>query len=146
MDRNIDIQLTDDMDMLNEFFEQKGLEISEAEPVETNVVKAWKATYDKKLVGGVCLAYRENAYIIDGIATDETVRGINLGKQLLDLAIDEVITRGGDKLFLVARAPGFFRKQGFVTVADEEAPLFYECATCPQFRVSCQPEIMCLNI
>lgn len=137
------LSVTEDMDRLNKFFEENKLEISEAEPVETNVIKAWKIENEAgTIVGGVCLAFRENEYIIDGIAIDESLRGMRIGEELLDIATDEVRKRGGNKIFLVAKAPGFFKTQGYITIEDKEAPLFYECAECPQYKVDCFPEIM----
>lgn len=143
----IKITVTDDMDVLNDFFEANDLEISDAEPVETNVIKAWRADDENdKLVGGVCLAFREGDYIIDGIAVDQSWRGKRMGEKLLGLAIDQVKSLGGKKLFLVARAPGFFKTQGFNIVSEKEAPLFFECADCPQYKVDCFPEIMLLEV
>lgn len=143
----IKITVTDDMDTLNDFFEANDLEISDAEPVETNVIKAWRADDENgNLVGGVCLAYREGDYIIDGIAVDQSLRGQRMGEKLLGLAIDQVKSLGGKKLFLVARAPGFFKTQGFNIVSEKEAPLFFECADCPQYKVDCFPEIMLLEV
>ena len=135
------------MDTLNDFFEANDLEISDAEPVETNVIKAWRADDENgNLVGGVCLAYREGDYIIDGIAVDQSLRGQRMGEKLLGLAIDQVKSLGGKKLFLVARAPGFFKTQGFNIVSEKDAPLFFECADCPQYKVDCFPEIMLLEV
>lgn len=143
----IKIRVTDDMDILNDFFEANDLEISDAEPVETNVIKAWRADDENgNLVGGVCLAYREGDYIIDGIAVDRSLRGQRMGEKLLGLAVEEVKSLGGKKLFLVARAPGFFKTQGFNIVSEKEAPLFFECADCPQYKVDCFPEIMLLEV
>lgn len=143
----IKITVTDDIDVLNDFFEANDLEISDAEPVETNVIKAWRADDENdKLVGGVCLAFREGDYIIDGIAVDQSLRGKRMGEKLLGLAIDQVKSLGGKKLFLVARAPGFFKTQGFNIVSEKEAPLFFECADCPQYKVDCFPEIMLLEV
>lgn len=143
----IKITVTDDMDVLNDFFEANDLEISDAEPVETNVIKAWRADDENgKLVGGVCLAFREGDYIIDGIAVNQSLRGKRMGEKLLGLAIDQVKSLGGKKLFLVARAPGFFKTQGFNIVSEKEAPLFFECADCPQYKVDCFPEIMLLEV
>lgn len=139
--------ITEDMDRLNKFFEENKLEISDAEPVETNVIKAWKLENQQgEITGGICLAYREGEYIIDGIAVDESIRGQRVGEKLLNLAKEEVIARGGKGIYLVAKAPGFFKTQGFKTVEQDEAPLFYECAHCPQFNVDCFPEIMQLEV
>ena len=59
---------------------------------------------------------------------------------------DETLKRGGSSIFLVARAPGFFRKSGFVTIERDEAPQFFECFTCPQYGTECRPEVMRLDI
>ena len=127
--KNLFLSSTDDMDSLNSFFEENELEISDAEPVETNVIKAWKIENEKD-------------EIVDGIAVDGSLRGLGIGQEILDIAKDEVRKRGGDKIFLVAKAPSFFKTQGYVTIEQEEAPLFYECAECPQYKVDCFPEIM----
>lgn len=144
---DIKIELTEDMDRLNAFFEENDLEVTDEEPVETSVIKAWKAEYgDGRLAGGICLAFREGEYIIDGIAVDSKCRGQRLGEKLLSLAVNEVRKRGGKKIFLVARAPGFFMTQGFKIISGDNAPLFFECATCPQYKVDCFPEIMSLEV
>ena len=65
---------------------------------------------------------------------------------MMDKAVKEVKQRGGKELFLVARAPAFFRTLGFETVTPEKAPLFFECAQCPQYKKTCHPEIMRLEI
>jgi N-acetylglutamate synthase-like GNAT family acetyltransferase len=74
------------------------------------------------------------------------LRGQRVGEKLLNLAKEEVASRGGKNIYLVAKAPGFFKTQGFKIVKQEEAPLFYECAHCPQFNVDCFPEIMKLEV
>lgn len=145
--KNLEIKITNELDLLNDFFEKNHLEISDAEPVETNVIKAWKVTdSDNRLIGGICLAFRENEYIIDGIAVDESLRGQKIGTELLLKAKEEVKKLKGNKIYLVAKAPEFFKTQGFKIITQEEAPLFYECATCPQFNVDCFPEIMSLEV
>ena len=77
---------------------------------------------------------------------DSAFRKSGLGKLMMDEAIKEVKDRGGESLYLVARAPGFFRTLGFQQVAPENAPLFFECAQCPQYQKTCHPEIMKLEI
>ena len=97
---------------------------------------------DERLIGGCVLALREGAFIIDGIAVEPEYRAHKLGKKLLELAVNEAKARGGREIFLVARAPEFFRKQGFVTVPRAGAPTFFECFGCPQYNESCFPEVM----
>ena len=139
------IRETEDYEKLVPFFIENELEFTEedAEEVPTDLVKCWEIVdTDGRLVGGFVLALREGEYICDGIAIEEQLRGTGLGSELLDLGIEETARRGGGRMYLVARAPEFFRRNGFVTVPREEAPNFFECLTCPQYGVSCHPEVM----
>ena len=97
-------------------------------------------------MAGCVLAKREEEYIIDGIAVDKVMRKTGMGKILVDKVISEVKKLGGERIYLVARAPGFFRKLGFEAIDPSEAPNFFECKQCPQYQVSCHPEVMKLEI
>ena len=138
----IEIKQTDDYEGLIPFFIENDLEFSEDEPVPTDVVKCWEALADGKLVGAFVLANRENEFICDGIAVDREYRKMELGRALLRLGMEETVKKGGKRMYLVARAPEFFRKEGFDTVAGENAPNFFECLTCPQYGRTCHPEVM----
>jgi amino-acid N-acetyltransferase len=130
------------------FFEANHLEVDAEEAVPTDVIRTWKITPagSNTLVGAIALARRQGEYIIDGIAVDETYRKTNIGKTLLDEAISVVKARGGKRIYLVARAPGFFRKSGFETIPRDAAPMFFECLTCPQYGVDCHPEVMLMEV
>lgn len=158
------IATTDDYERLVPFFVANDLEFPDEEDYEvpTDLVQCWKVTegaqpepdedsaeYETdrhRLIGGFVLSERQGEFIVDGIAVDPEYRKEKLGKALLDLGIAETRKRGGKRIFLVARAPGFFRKSGFVTVPREEAPNFFECLTCPQYGVDCHPEVMRLDL
>ena len=77
-----------------------------------------------RIIGGFVLAKRDGEFIVDGIAIDPEYRKLKLGKELLNRGIEETLRLGGRRIFLVARAPEFFRKQGFVAVEREDAPEF----------------------
>lgn len=161
---NYVIATTGDYERLVPFFVANDLEFPDEEDYEvpTDLVQCWKVTEGAqpepdedsaeyktdrhRLIGGFVLAERQGEFIVDGIAVDPEYRKENLGKALLDLGIAETRKRGGKRIFLVARAPGFFRKSGFVTVPREEAPNFFECLTCPQYGVDCHPEVMRLDL
>jgi len=145
----IEIFETDDYSELVRFFIENGLEFTDEDIPEDNevpepIVKLWKAvdTENGSLVGGCVLAKREGEFICDGIATDPSVRGQRLGEKLLFTMEDEARSLGASSMYLVARAPGFFKKYDFLPVPREEAPEFFECFTCPQYGVSCHPEVM----
>lgn len=145
---NIVMSETKDYEKLVPFFIENELEFSEEEPVPTDLVKCWQVTHGKEgdLVAALVLAKREGEFIIDGIAVEKIYRKLKIGKILLDKAVEETLSRGGDSIYLVARAPEFFRKYGFKTIPREEAPNFFECFTCPQYRKTCHPEVMKLDL
>jgi len=140
---------TDDYEALCALFIKNELEFSKEDPVPTDLVKSWRLIDEgetpPKLIGGIVLAKRQGEFIIDGIAVEPAYRELKLGKMLLDAAVSEVRALSGTGIFLVARAPGFFRTQGFENVPKEDAPLFFECLTCPQYSVTCNPEVMRRN-
>ncbi len=138
----IEIRTTDDYEKLVPFFIENELEFSEEDPVPTDIVRCWEAVEEDRLIGGFVLARREGEFICDGIAVDEDYRKQELGRALLRLGIRETLERGGKRMYLVARAPGFFAREGFTAVSRDEAPNFFECLTCPQYGVSCHPEVM----
>ena len=94
------------------------------------------------IIGACTLAFREGEYIIDGIALAPASRGSGAGTALLAAAEDEVRARGGERVYLVARAPEFFRANGYETIARSDAPEFFECFGCDQYNRSCFPEVM----
>ena len=141
------IRSTDEYERLVKFFVENELEFDGDEEVDTDIIKCWKVTHtDDVLIGGCVLAQRQGKYIIDGIAVTKIFRKFGIGKIMVDKMIKEIRERGAKELFLVARAPGFFKTFGFKRVKEEEAPVFFECSRCPQYRRSCNPEIMKLEI
>lgn len=141
------IKSTDEYERLVKFFVENELEFDGDEEVDTDIIKCWKITHtDDVLVGGCVLAQRQGKYIIDGIAVTKLFRKFGLGKIMVDKVVKEIKARGGHELYLVARAPGFFRTLGFEGVNAENAPIFFECGKCPQYQKTCHPEIMKLEI
>lgn len=135
--------VTDEYDRLVKFFVENQLEFDGDEEVDTDIVKSYKVTdKDDRLIGGAVLARREGRFIIDGIAVDAGFRKKKIGEHLLSEVLAEVKERGGESLYLVARAPGFFRRNGFTIIDPDDAPNFFECKYCPQYMVSCHPEVM----
>ena len=142
----IKIEVTEDYFELIPFFIENDLEFTVDEETPTDIIKCWRVEENGELVGGCVLAKRNGEFICDGIATAPSIRGKGVGEELLNLLISEARSRGGKSIFLVARAPGFFAKQGFEPTPKERAPTFFECFTCPQYGVDCHPEVMRLDI
>ena len=147
LDNEYSIEETDYSDSLVAFFIENGLEYSEDDEVPTDLVKCWSVFHkaSRRPVGHCVLAKREGRFICDGIAVEEELRGSGIGECLLSTLVDEVKRLGGEDVYLVARAPGFFRKYGFTAIPREGAPTFFECFSCPQFGKTCHPEVMKLS-
>ena len=139
---------TDEYERLVKFFVEQGLEFNGDEEVDTDIIRCYKVTHENEdhLVGGFVIAKREGEYIIDGIAVEPIYRKMQIGKIMLEKAVKVVKDLGGNRIYLVARAPGFFRKYGFVSIEPEDAPNFFECKQCPQFQKTCHPEVMKLEM
>jgi amino-acid N-acetyltransferase len=139
---SIIISETTEYDELVDLFIRSDLEFSKEEPVSTDIIMGYKAVDGEKLIGGCILAKREGEFIIDGIAVESDYGKTGVGSMLLEKAMEFARGLGGQDLFLVARAPEFFRKHNFQTIEREKGPLFFECYTCPQYNKTCFPEVM----
>lgn len=142
------LRQTDEYEKLVQFFVENELEFDGDEEVDTDIVKCFEVVHgaEEHLAGAVVLAKREGRYIIDGIAVDAPYRKLKVGNILLKKVIDTVKELGGSSIYLVARAPGFFRANGFTAIDPEKAPNFFECKYCPQYQKNCHPEVMKLEI
>lgn len=131
---------------LIKLFIENGLEFTEKDKeIPETMVKYWEAVDDEKLIGGCVLGMREGVYVLEGIATDSDYRNKRVGKQLLCEAMTYLKKVGAKNLYLCARAPGFFKTQGFLVIDREDSPSF-GCMNCDQFGVNCFPEVMMKNI
>ena len=140
------VSATEDYSPLMDLFLRNEVEVS-IEELPT-IIKAWRVTVGEKnqLIGGVSLAKRQGEFVINGIAIEPEYRDHKIGKILLEKAVEEVRALGGPKILLVARAPGFFKKSGFVETEDPEAMKLFHCEGCSQLNVSCHPEILELEL
>lgn len=131
---------------LIKFFIENDLEFTEKDKqTPDTVVKYWEAVDDEKLIGGCVLGMREGVYVLEGIASDADYRNKRVGKQLPWEAMTYLKKIGAKNLYLCARAPGFFKTQGFLTIDREDAPNF-GCMNCDQFGIKCFPEVMMKNL
>jgi amino-acid N-acetyltransferase len=148
MPKTLKIFRTTDIDKLNRFFEINGLESAEDNLDDKQLIAAWAATDPAKenLAGALSLVKRSGYYIIDGIAVDQAFRKLGFGKALMKLALAEIKSLQGGKVYLVARVPQFFSRLGFSKIPWSEAPPVFECASCPQYEQTCHPEVMTLSL
>lgn len=145
---NIEIRRTSDYAGLARMMAAKGLEM-DSEGAPTDILDCWEAVdleRGGRLAGGAILGLRANQYVLDGIATEDEYRGIGLGTALFDILLKRAKDDGAKRLWLVARAPNFFRTLGFTSVAMEDSLGLFDCDSCVQRGETCFPEAMYLDI
>jgi len=138
----INIQKSSRYTEIIQFFIDNELEFTEDQKQITDkVINYWEALDGEKLVGACVLGIRNGDYVLDGIAIDSNYRKKRIGERLLDKALIHLKALNASKLFLCARAPGFFKTQGFSTIDRSDAP-HVGCDGCDQLGVKCFPEVM----
>ena len=138
------MESTTEDERLVQFGIKQGLEYDEDEIRDySDIVGAWKITQPGDfLIGGCMLAKEEGHFVIKAVAVDPVLRKFGLGRILVKKAMEKARELGAEEVILIGRAPEFYRKLNFETVEPEDSPLEFECLECPQYRVSCFPEIM----
>ncbi|HHX03897.1 MAG TPA: GNAT family N-acetyltransferase [Tissierellia bacterium] len=135
------ITTTNELGPVDALFLSQGLEMGN-EPVERNVQKIWTAKKDGQLIGAATLGLREGHWVVDGIAVLPEHRTKGLGSQLLDHVLEEAKRRGVDTIWLVAKSPVFFEKEGFTYTDAEHAPAVFGCSDCDIRDIDCHPRWM----
>ncbi|HHU70172.1 MAG TPA: GNAT family N-acetyltransferase [Thermoanaerobacterales bacterium] len=143
------IEHTEDYNVLEELFIKSGIEVGN-EPIVTEKLKCWKAVHDHggvgTLIGGAILGKRGAYYVVDGIAVEPEYRKMKIGTIMLDKLVEYAKEIGIKKLWLMAKAPGFFKNYGFATVKREDAPNIFGCFNCDRYGKDCKPEPMVLDL
>lgn len=99
---------------------------------------------DDTLVGCAALKVKEGLYTVECLAVSEEYRGRGLGRSLIGMIEAEAIAKSANQIWALARAPGFFIRNGYRQMDPESpgGPSMKGCATCPQFNNTCKPAIV----
>ena len=134
---------TNEYDRLMDFFLENDLEYDDEEEAVSGIVKAYKLVdQDDNLFGGAFLSKRKGEFIINGIAVDESLRSKGIGGLLLNLILEDIKSLGGNTIYLAAKVPAFYYKNGFEPVDPDSSPIDFGCIDCPQYNKTCHPEVM----
>lgn len=138
------MESTTEYERIIKFAIEQGLEYDPEEQQDfSDIVGAWKITQPGDYIIGTCmLGYEDGHYVLHAVAVDPVLRKFGLGRVLVKKAMEKAQELGGDEVVLIGRAPEFYSKLGFTEIKPEDSPLEFECLTCPQYRVSCHPQIM----
>ena len=137
-----EVTRTDDVAAIRELAVASGLEDSEDDAEE--VVAAWGARAGTGLVGAIVLERDDGLDVVNWLAVDAEFRGRGLAGRLYAELEREARRRGVRRLWVTARAPEFFARQGFVPLATgpESPQLLRACAACRQYGRTCRPQAL----
>ena len=138
------LESTTEYERIIEFAAAQGLEYDPEETQDfSDIVGAWKLTQPGDIIiGTIMLGYEDGHYVLHAVAVEPLFRKFGLGKILVKKAMEKARELGGDEVVLIGRAPEFYSKLGFTEIKPEDSPLEFECLSCPQYQVSCHPQIM----
>ena len=142
--RMFQIRESFDAEGLNDLFLQNDLELSDSSHADT--VRCWEIMDGNSRIAGLRLERRKGELVLAGIAVNKVYRNHSLGKILLEHAVSEARKQGAERLILVARAPRFFEKAGFLYAEMAEFSGIINCGKCAQFYKGCFPSAMCLYL
>jgi GNAT superfamily N-acetyltransferase len=111
---------------------------------DDGVLAAWGAFVGDRLVGALCLQRQGELDTPNWLAVDHGYRRRGLAAALYVELEREAVARGIARLWVTARAPGFFLAQGFEPAAPgpERDTLLGSCPRCAQYGRRCTPEAL----
>lgn len=107
-------------------------------------VAAWGAYAGAQLVGALAAQFAEGLATANWLAVAESHRHGGVAGRLHAAPEREARRRGLRRLWVKARAPGFFVAQGFrrVAASPEHDALLVECPKCRQYGRGCAPQTL----
>ncbi len=111
---------------------------------DEGILAAWGAFAGDKLVGALCLERQGDLDTVNWMSVEEDYRRRGIASELYAELECEATARGMLRLWVTARAPGFFLAQGFEVVAEgpERDALLAGCLECEQYGRECTPEAL----
>lgn len=91
---------------------------------------------DEKIIGLGALAVIWNDIgELRTLAVDSNFHGQGIGRQIVDVLIEDAKVLEIPRVFCLTYKPGFFKKMGFVDVEKSELPhkVWKDCINCPKF-------------
>lgn len=122
------------------FYISRGLEFED--DFKNKLVFSLIMQDNNKMIGAATYTKLEKDYIVEAIAISENEIRKGYGKQLLTKVLEEIKQLNGENIYLVAKEPIFFKKNGFKEINQNDAPDFSCCFACPDYKVSCFPITM----
>lgn len=131
---------TEDYAAMKKLAVESGLE----EGTLIHIVSSYGYYDGSELVGCAALRQEKDVYSLECLAVRERYRYQGLGSRLVNTIEKDAKARGAVRLWALARAPNFFKKMGYMEAGkgDQGGPSMTSCASCPQYKRNCNPEIL----
>ncbi len=133
----MDFQITDSHNSLISFYRDNGLEVSRDLVKEDGATVSVLLQNDSKILAAATVSRRFGVYILDYIAVDNSFRKKDVGAEILGKILKEARLLGAEKVYLTAKAPEFFKSQGFSEGSPDGVDMNADCAGCPEYKNGC---------
>lgn len=135
------IERTRDLTAVRALGASSGLEAGERD--DAAVIVAWGAFAGDRLVGCIALERHARYVTVNQMAVHDDHRRCGLATRLLATLEEEARGRGVLRLWVQARAPGFFVSRGYVPAPAADADwLLADCRRCEQYDSGCSPRAL----
>ena len=125
---------------LTDFYLKNGLEIENGWSKTSGAFFSLYVKENGQIIGAATLSKRLGVTVLDYIAIDPSLRKNGLGKALF-FAVLTKAPAAIKRIYLVAKAPGFFKAIG-CQYEDSMPQLLAECMQCSQHQKQCNPAVM----
>lgn len=136
-----EVKVTTDYYPVSNLFYETDLEIPPSHETPEEVVKMWCVEDDDsgELLAAAVLEYRDDRYVLAGLASRKGHQKGGYGKKLQEAAFAEVKRLGGTEIWVCARLPEYYKHTGWIEMPWQELTLNEQCKKCENYLKSCQP-------
>lgn len=139
---DVTIRPLDDLTAMRRLGVASGLEDEGRD--DEGILAAWGAFAGDRLVGALCLERQGDLDTVNWMSVEEDYRHRGIASELYAELERDAAARGIPRLWVTARAPGFFLAQGFeiVSAGRERDALLGDCLECKQYGRECTPQAL----
>lgn len=136
-----EVKVTTDYYPVSELFYETDLEIPPSHETPEEIVKMWCVEDDNtgELIAAATLEYRDDRYVLAGLASRKGHQKGGYGKKLQEAAFEEVRRLGGTEIWVCARLPEYYKHTGWIEMPWQELTLNEQCKKCENYHTTCTP-------
>ncbi len=142
----MNFETTENHNDLIVFYRKNGLEVSDDIKAQDGAVLSLVYKDNGSLLAAATLSVRQDIYILDYIAVDESLRRSGVGSTLLKEMLSKAKALNAKHIYLTARNPEFFKSQGFSEGSPQGVDMNADCIGCPQFANGCTKLPMAIEL